>query len=142
MQTFDIVSKIYRPSANQFNGVIWTTRAKVGMILQNYNVMDEVHLRVEAKRFTHKTMQKHNMMSFLRRCKRITSCQKVWCKIQRSTLCNRGCIETRRLALLKADTWPLTLSVSSMIYSQRPRQSQHWANKAALINLYQQKEVL
>ena len=42
---------------------------KVGMIRQNKNVIDGINLRVEAKRFTHKTMQK-----------KITSCYFPWSK--------------------------------------------------------------
>ena len=43
-----------------------TTRAKLEMIQQNCNVIDEVNLEVEAKRFTHKTIQKIYIMLFLR----------------------------------------------------------------------------
>ena len=39
------------------NGMILTTRAKLGMITENYNAIDDVNLRAEAKRFT-QTMQK------------------------------------------------------------------------------------
>ena len=39
--------------------MIFTTRAEVGMIQQNYNVIDGVNFRAEAKRLTHKAMQKN-----------------------------------------------------------------------------------
>ena len=42
-------------------GRIFTTTAKVGTIQQNYNVTGEVNLRVKAKEFTHKVMQRNNM---------------------------------------------------------------------------------
>ena len=46
-------------------GRILTTTAKVGTIQQNYNVTGEVNLRVKAKGFTHKVMQRNNIMSVL-----------------------------------------------------------------------------
>ena len=48
-----------------FNGMIFTTRANVGMIQQNYDVINEVSRNVEAKRFA--------------QCKKIT-CSKSWSK--------------------------------------------------------------
>ena len=44
-------------------GRILTTTAKVGTIQQNYNVTGEVNLRVKAKGFTHKVMQRNNIVS-------------------------------------------------------------------------------
>ena len=41
-----------------FYGMIQITNAKVGMIQETYNMIDEFSLRAEAKRFTHKTMHK------------------------------------------------------------------------------------
>ena len=57
-------------SVNKFNGVtLWhdfeVTTAKVGTIQQNYYVIREVNLRVKAKEFTHKVMQKNCIMSVL-----------------------------------------------------------------------------
>ena len=53
-----------------FYGMVLTTRTKVGMMRQNYNMIDGINFRAEAKQFTHKTMQKYNMMSILRRSKK------------------------------------------------------------------------
>ena len=41
-----------------FYGMVLNTRTKVGMIRQNYNVIDEISFRAKAKWFAHKTMQK------------------------------------------------------------------------------------
>ena len=38
--------------------MVLTKRTKVEMIQQNYNMIDEINFRAEAKRFTHKTIQK------------------------------------------------------------------------------------
>ena len=57
-------------------GRILTTTAKVGTIQQNY-VTGEVNLRVKAKGFTHKVMQRNNIMSVLGRFNKRTSCQKL-----------------------------------------------------------------
>ena len=42
-------------------GLILTATAKVGTIQQNCDVTGEVNLRVKAKGFTQKVMQKNNM---------------------------------------------------------------------------------
>ena len=44
-------------------GMILTTRAKVGTMQQNYNVIGEVNLTGKAKGFTHKMIQQKNIMS-------------------------------------------------------------------------------
>ena len=70
VETFDIVQKnMHSHSVNKFNGVtLWhdfgATTTKVGTIQQNY-VIGEVNLRVKAKGFTHKVMQKNYIMSVL-----------------------------------------------------------------------------
>ena len=46
-------------------GMILTTTAKVGTIQENDNVIGEVNLRIKAKRFTRKVMQKNNIISVL-----------------------------------------------------------------------------
>ena len=51
--------------------MIWSTRAKMRTIKQAYNVIEWFNLRFDAKQFTHKMMQKNNIMSILRRCKKI-----------------------------------------------------------------------
>ena len=63
-----------------FYGMFSTTRTKMGMIRQSYNRRDGINFSADAKRFTHKTKKKNNIMSILRRCKKITSCYFSWCK--------------------------------------------------------------
>ena len=57
-----------------FCGMFLTTRTKMGMIRQSYNGIDGINFRADAKRFTHKTKKKNNIMSAVRRCKKITQC--------------------------------------------------------------------
>ena len=45
-------------------GVVLTKGTKVGMIRPNYNVTDGINFRAEAKRLTHKTMQKKHHVIF------------------------------------------------------------------------------
>ena len=45
--------------------MILTTTAKVGTIQQNCDVTGEVNLRVKAKGFTQKVMQKNNVSSWM-----------------------------------------------------------------------------
>ena len=67
-------------SVNKFSGVTLlhdfeVTTAKVGTIQQNYNVIDEVNLRVKAKGFTHEVMPKklHHVSSWKIQQKNIMS---------------------------------------------------------------------
>ena len=57
-----------------FYGMFFTARTKMGMIQQSYNEIDRINFRADAKRFTHKTKKKDNIMSIVRRCKKITPC--------------------------------------------------------------------
>ena len=82
METFDIVQKnMHSHGVNKFSGVtLWhdlTTTAKVGTVQQNCNVTGEVNLRVKAKGFRQKVMQRNNM-SVLGWFNKKT-CQKFWC---------------------------------------------------------------
>ena len=43
-----------------FHGMILTTITRMGMIRKNYNVIDGINFKAEAKRFAHKTIQKGN----------------------------------------------------------------------------------
>ena len=59
MKTSDIVSEKYIVLVlidlmGLFYGAVFTIRTKVGMIKQNYNVLDGVNYRADAKRFTHR----------------------------------------------------------------------------------------
>ena len=62
-----------------FYSMVLNTRTTVGMIRQNYNVIDGINFRAEAKQFTHQTMQKDNIMLILRQCKKITTRYFSWC---------------------------------------------------------------
>ena len=42
----------------------------MGMIQQSYNEIDGINFRADAKRCTHKTKKKDNIMSIVRRCKK------------------------------------------------------------------------
>ena len=61
-----------------FYSMVSTTRTKLEIIRQNYNLIDGINLRTEAKRddakkYHHvnsKTMQRNIIMSILRRCKK------------------------------------------------------------------------
>ena len=57
-----------------FYGMFFTARTRMGMIQQSYNEIDGINFRADAKRFTHKTKKKDNIMSIVRRCKKITPC--------------------------------------------------------------------
>ena len=46
-------------------GMILTMTSKGEMTQQNYSIIDEVNLGADGKQFTHNTMQKSNIMSFL-----------------------------------------------------------------------------
>ena len=67
VQTFDIVL-IHRLVL--FYSMVLTTRTKVGMIRQNFNLIDEINFSAEAKRFTYDTMQRNIIMSILRQSKK------------------------------------------------------------------------
>ena len=62
--------------------MVLSKRTKVGMVRQNYNVIDRVNFRAEAKRFTHKTTDAKK-----------TSCYFSWCKFNYYHLGQSG-IET------------------------------------------------
>ena len=66
VETFDIVEKnMHSHSVNKFNDVtLWHDfdyNSQSGTIQQNCDVTGEVNLRVKAKGFTQKVMQKNNM---------------------------------------------------------------------------------
>ena len=52
------------------DSMVLTTRTKVGMIRENYNLTDGINFSAEAKRFTYETMQRNIIMSILRQCKK------------------------------------------------------------------------
>ena len=60
---------IHRPSVNQFGNVIswydFDYESQCGDTQENYNVIDEINLRVVGKRFAQQTQQINCVMSFL-----------------------------------------------------------------------------
>ena len=84
MPTFGIVSKIHHPSVNRFDGLIlWYVfdyQNKNGDDTTTFITGETRSIFQLMRNDLHTKQRKNNIITILRRCKKITSCHFSWCK--------------------------------------------------------------